>query len=241
MAAFSHTLLLLFLSQSKKHANKVRLFYMLHPKDGGPPSKRLRPDNPVRCRCPCVCVDERLSTPPSDPSESQSSPLYPICIAVSYARLAAQPQRARFLHMVTSEVLVSHSGGSCTADRRQNQPYKTALMPCKQRLCSTSAGERWGHVHDGADVRDPRGSGGTLRSVLLIKAFTFPFGSGILFDLDWVKSISDNEREVLAFAAFGSCSAPALASQRHFSNNPLVSAHQGSGATGSSCGCKIAS
>ncbi|KAG7216370.1 hypothetical protein INR49_021775 [Caranx melampygus] len=33
-------------AQSKKHANKVRLFYMLHPEDGGPPSKRLRPDNP---------------------------------------------------------------------------------------------------------------------------------------------------------------------------------------------------
>ncbi|KAJ8001543.1 hypothetical protein DPEC_G00170580 [Dallia pectoralis] len=31
--------------ESKKHANKVRLFYMLHPEDGGPPSKRLRPDN----------------------------------------------------------------------------------------------------------------------------------------------------------------------------------------------------
>lgn len=30
---------------------------MLHPKDGGPPSKRLRPDNPVRCCCPCApCV-----------------------------------------------------------------------------------------------------------------------------------------------------------------------------------------
>lgn len=56
VAAFLRTLLLLFLSQSKKHANKVRLFYMLHPKDGGPPSKRLRPDNPVRCRCPCVSV-----------------------------------------------------------------------------------------------------------------------------------------------------------------------------------------
>lgn len=38
--------------QSKKHANKVRLFYMLHPEDGGPPSKRLRPDNPV---CSHVC------------------------------------------------------------------------------------------------------------------------------------------------------------------------------------------
>ncbi|KAM6972142.1 zinc finger matrin-type protein 4-like [Aplochiton taeniatus] len=32
--------------ESKKHANKVRLFYMLHPEDGGPPCKRLRPDNP---------------------------------------------------------------------------------------------------------------------------------------------------------------------------------------------------
>ncbi|KAJ8248393.1 hypothetical protein GJAV_G00241560 [Gymnothorax javanicus] len=31
--------------ESKKHANKVRLFYMLHPEDGGPPSKRLRSDN----------------------------------------------------------------------------------------------------------------------------------------------------------------------------------------------------
>ncbi|KAA0718233.1 Zinc finger matrin-type protein 4 [Triplophysa tibetana] len=36
----------LSVSHSKKHANKVRLFYMLHPEDGGPPSKRLRPDNP---------------------------------------------------------------------------------------------------------------------------------------------------------------------------------------------------
>ncbi|XP_029912087.1 zinc finger matrin-type protein 4-like [Myripristis murdjan] len=32
--------------ESRKHANKVRLFYMLHPEDGGPPSKRLRSDNP---------------------------------------------------------------------------------------------------------------------------------------------------------------------------------------------------
>ncbi|XP_072335743.1 zinc finger matrin-type protein 4 isoform X1 [Scyliorhinus torazame] len=34
--------------ESKKHANKVRLYYMLHPEDGGPPSKKLRPDNPDR-------------------------------------------------------------------------------------------------------------------------------------------------------------------------------------------------
>ncbi|KAL1262642.1 hypothetical protein QQF64_005381, partial [Cirrhinus molitorella] len=40
--------------ESKKHANKVRLFYMLHPEDGGPPSKRLRPDNPVICKCTCT-------------------------------------------------------------------------------------------------------------------------------------------------------------------------------------------
>ncbi|XP_069756428.1 zinc finger matrin-type protein 4 isoform X3 [Narcine bancroftii] len=33
--------------ESKKHANKVRLYYMLHPEDGGPPSKKLRPDNPI--------------------------------------------------------------------------------------------------------------------------------------------------------------------------------------------------
>eukprot|EP00066_Takifugu_rubripes_P002316 XP_003964162.2 PREDICTED: zinc finger matrin-type protein 4-like [Takifugu rubripes] len=47
--------------ESKKHANKVRLFYMLHPKDGGPPSKRLRPDNPAdadkvdRNKCCTLC------------------------------------------------------------------------------------------------------------------------------------------------------------------------------------------
>uniref|UniRef100_A0A3P9K3M5 Zgc:171482 n=1 Tax=Oryzias latipes TaxID=8090 RepID=A0A3P9K3M5_ORYLA len=44
--------------ESKKHANKVRLFYMLHPEDGGPPSKRLRPDNPVyvdRNKCCTLC------------------------------------------------------------------------------------------------------------------------------------------------------------------------------------------
>ncbi|MGH0147886.1 UNVERIFIED_CONTAM: hypothetical protein FKN15_030683 [Acipenser sinensis] len=31
--------------ESRKHANKVRLFYMLHPVDGGCPAKRLRTDN----------------------------------------------------------------------------------------------------------------------------------------------------------------------------------------------------
>lgn len=77
-------------------------------------------------------------------------------------------------------------------------------------------------MHDGADVRDPRGSGGTLRSVLLIKAFTLRLGSGILFDLDCVKSISDNQREVLAFGGFH-----AQARRRRsqigsiFSNHPL--------------------
>ncbi|KAF6730594.1 Zinc finger matrin-type protein 4, partial [Oryzias melastigma] len=34
-----------FVSQSRKHANKVRLYYMLHPVDGGCPAKKLRTDN----------------------------------------------------------------------------------------------------------------------------------------------------------------------------------------------------
>lgn len=48
----STTLILLYLqllsfsfSQSRKHANKVRLYYMLHPVDGGCPAKKLRTDN----------------------------------------------------------------------------------------------------------------------------------------------------------------------------------------------------
>ncbi|XP_043912158.1 uncharacterized protein LOC122789044 [Protopterus annectens] len=32
--------------ESKKHANKVKLYYMLHPEDGGPPSKKLCSENP---------------------------------------------------------------------------------------------------------------------------------------------------------------------------------------------------
>ena len=32
-------------SQSRKHASKVRLYYMLHPRDGGCPAKRLRSEN----------------------------------------------------------------------------------------------------------------------------------------------------------------------------------------------------
>lgn len=36
---------LFFLLQSRKHANKVRLYYMLHPVDGGCPAKKLRSDN----------------------------------------------------------------------------------------------------------------------------------------------------------------------------------------------------
>eukprot|EP00063_Salmo_salar_P042324 XP_014017159.1 PREDICTED: zinc finger matrin-type protein 4-like isoform X2 [Salmo salar] len=31
--------------ESRKHANKVRLYYMLHPVDGGCPAKKLRTDN----------------------------------------------------------------------------------------------------------------------------------------------------------------------------------------------------
>lgn len=34
-----------FVFQSRKHANKVRLYYMLHPADGGCPAKKLRTDN----------------------------------------------------------------------------------------------------------------------------------------------------------------------------------------------------
>lgn len=34
-----------FLPQSRKHASKVRLYYMLHPRDGGCPAKRLRAEN----------------------------------------------------------------------------------------------------------------------------------------------------------------------------------------------------
>ncbi|GLD52489.1 zinc finger matrin-type protein 4-like protein [Lates japonicus] len=31
--------------ESRKHSNKVRLYYMLHPVDGGCPAKKLRTDN----------------------------------------------------------------------------------------------------------------------------------------------------------------------------------------------------
>ncbi|XP_069900719.1 zinc finger matrin-type protein 4 isoform X5 [Globicephala melas] len=31
--------------ESRKHASKVRLYYMLHPRDGGCPAKRLRSEN----------------------------------------------------------------------------------------------------------------------------------------------------------------------------------------------------
>lgn len=34
-----------FPPQSRKHASKVRLYYMLHPRDGGCPAKRLRAEN----------------------------------------------------------------------------------------------------------------------------------------------------------------------------------------------------
>ncbi|KAG7269435.1 hypothetical protein CRUP_012118, partial [Coryphaenoides rupestris] len=33
--------------ESRKHANKVRLYYMLHPVDGGCPAKKLRTDNNI--------------------------------------------------------------------------------------------------------------------------------------------------------------------------------------------------
>lgn len=36
---------LFFVFQSRKHANKVRLYDMLHPADGGCPAKKLRTDN----------------------------------------------------------------------------------------------------------------------------------------------------------------------------------------------------
>ena len=46
-------------SQSRKHANKVRLYYMLHPVDGGCPAKKLRADNvspPVQHWAPSCCM-----------------------------------------------------------------------------------------------------------------------------------------------------------------------------------------
>ncbi|KAG7492620.1 hypothetical protein MATL_G00016220 [Megalops atlanticus] len=92
--------------ESKKHANKVRLFYMLHPEDGGPPSKRLRPDNPDsdetevdRNKCCTLCnmfftsaivaqshyqgkthakrVRLVLGEPPSTPTPTDSAPSTP--------------------------------------------------------------------------------------------------------------------------------------------------------------------
>ncbi|KAJ8361412.1 hypothetical protein SKAU_G00179370 [Synaphobranchus kaupii] len=92
--------------ESKKHANKVRLFYMLHPEDGGPPSKRLRPDNPEsdetevdQNKCCTLCnmfftsaivaqshyqgkthakrVRLVLGEPPSTPTPTDSSPSTP--------------------------------------------------------------------------------------------------------------------------------------------------------------------
>ncbi|KAG5831675.1 hypothetical protein ANANG_G00306250 [Anguilla anguilla] len=45
--------------ESKKHANKVRLFYMLHPEDGGPPSKRLRP---LTALCDAVVIRQLCVT-----------------------------------------------------------------------------------------------------------------------------------------------------------------------------------
>lgn len=49
---------LFFLLQSRKHANKVRLYYMLHPVDGGCPAKKLRSDNvsPVWILFILLCV-----------------------------------------------------------------------------------------------------------------------------------------------------------------------------------------
>ncbi|KAJ8418146.1 hypothetical protein AAFF_G00138550 [Aldrovandia affinis] len=80
--------------ESKKHANKVRLFYMLHPEDGGPPSKRLRPDNPDsdetevdRNKCCTLCnmffTDSAPSTPqptdsPLPPPPPPPPPLWPL-------------------------------------------------------------------------------------------------------------------------------------------------------------------
>ncbi|KAL4641058.1 zinc finger matrin-type protein 4-like [Arapaima gigas] len=92
--------------ESKKHANKVRLFYMLHPQDGGPPSKKLRPDNPGsdetevdRNKCCTLCnmfftsaivaqshyqgkthakrVRLVLGVPPTMPTPAESSPSTP--------------------------------------------------------------------------------------------------------------------------------------------------------------------
>lgn len=46
-----------FVFQSRKHANKVRLYYMLHPADGGCPAKKLRTDNvsPPLFLCGFLC------------------------------------------------------------------------------------------------------------------------------------------------------------------------------------------
>lgn len=53
---------------------------MLHPKDGGPPSKRLRPDNPVRCCCPCAPCVSVLISGFNRPPRALSRALRSVCV-----------------------------------------------------------------------------------------------------------------------------------------------------------------
>lgn len=67
-----------FLLQSRKHANKVRLYYMLHPVDGGCPAKKLRTDNVspafVLLRLPVVSLiaEKHAWINPSCPSSHEN-------------------------------------------------------------------------------------------------------------------------------------------------------------------------
>ncbi|KAG5855291.1 hypothetical protein ANANG_G00047560 [Anguilla anguilla] len=124
--------------ESKKHANKVRLFYMLHPEDGGPPSKRLRPDNPDsdetevdRNKCCTLCnmfftsaivaqshyqgkthakrVRLVLGEPPSMPAPTDSAPSMPP--STTRGRSTRGTRRARLLEQLAGSLDATETTG----------------------------------------------------------------------------------------------------------------------------------
>nr|XP_033799159.1 zinc finger matrin-type protein 4-like isoform X1 [Geotrypetes seraphini] len=99
--------------ESKKHANKVRLYYMLHPEDGGPPSKKLRPDDPE-----------------SDETEVDKNKCCTLCNMFFTSAIVAESHYQGKTHAKRVKLVLGESPSTCACtETAQELPEEPQMSP----------------------------------------------------------------------------------------------------------------
>ncbi|KAJ1141022.1 hypothetical protein NDU88_007359 [Pleurodeles waltl] len=98
--------------ESKKHANKVRLYYMLHPEDGGPPSKKLRPDDPE-----------------SDETEVDKNKCCTLCNMFFTSAIVAESHYQGKIHAKRVKLVLGESLSAPTPPEPSQEPPESEITP----------------------------------------------------------------------------------------------------------------